>query len=602
MRVHSRMATMIVVLAMLLWPFAQGAQAASPSPDRASAQRAADWIAAQWDAGAVKGAGGIADAIIALSAAQAHPDTVEAMLSKLQEVGPGYADGNAGGTAKLAIAIQSAGKDPRTFLGTDLIAGVEAFVADGSGGVQSFFAPHLAAIALARAGVEVPQSLVETLQGTQEGGAFGYRIGGNHVADPDYTGLGIAAMRLIAEQDGPASTAAKASLDAAIAWAQDPANQRSDETGSYWATYSSANSTGMMASALHEAGVDMSSAIAYLEAQQQLTGGAAWASAHDGTTPNLMATTQAILAVTGHSYATAAMTPAAPEPSPSPEPTVEPSPEPSATSSPAPTGPTFTDADVRACVEAQHVFVIVDPRLGDQRWGGCATKFATGAEALVSAGFDIDDPSFIKVINGRRADYVRDGEWWTYFHRAFDPASGTWGDWEFSQLGASSYAPKPGTVEGWNVSPSSTWNGTPPRWEGYTDAPEPSPSPEPSVEPSAEPTPSPEPSQSPEPTAEPSEAPSLEPTPEPTPSPEPSAAPGDVPSAQPSDQPSMEPSAAPSPAPTTAPSPAPSPRPTVAPTAAPTTAPTSAPSTAPTVHPEPAKPTPSRPGLPSTGN
>ncbi|WP_052459675.1 leucine-rich repeat domain-containing protein [Tessaracoccus massiliensis] len=125
----------------------------------------------------------------------------------------------------------------------------------------------------------------------------------------------------------------------------------------------------------------------------------------------------------------------------------------------------FTDAEVRECTYDNNVFVIVDPGEGDLL-GGCATEFETGSEALVSAGFTIDDPAFIKVINGVRADYVADGKWWTYFHRQWSDDAG-WGDWEFSQLGASSYQPAAGSVEGWAVSPATTWNGNPPRWEGY---------------------------------------------------------------------------------------------------------------------------------------
>jgi len=149
----------------------------------------------------------------------------------------------------------------------------------------------------------------------------------------------------------------------------------------------------------------------------------------------------------------------------------------------------FTDGDVRACIEAEDVFVIVDPSDGELM-GGCATEFATGMEALASAGFTVDDPAFIKVINGTRADYVKDGKWWTYWHRHI--VDGAWDEWEFSQLGGASYEPQPGSVEGWSVSPASGPSAQP-RWEGYdlNATPEPAPTPTVTVTVTAEPEPAP---------------------------------------------------------------------------------------------------------------
>lgn len=136
-----------------------------------------------------------------------------------------------------------------------------------------------------------------------------------------------------------------------------------------------------------------------------------------------------------------------------------------ADSSATTTDKAFTDADVRSCVEADKVFVIVDP-MDTAPKGGCASKFSTGYEALVSAGFEPDSDSFITTIDGIRADYTKDSKWWTYWHRSFEPADGKWAAWEFSEQGLGTYQPKPGTVEGWSISPASGGSKTP-RWAGY---------------------------------------------------------------------------------------------------------------------------------------
>ncbi|MHA7861178.1 leucine-rich repeat domain-containing protein [Tessaracoccus sp. Y36] len=88
----------------------------------------------------------------------------------------------------------------------------------------------------------------------------------------------------------------------------------------------------------------------------------------------------------------------------------------------------------------------------------------------------MDNPSFVKVINGIRADFVLDGQWWTYWHRHWSDDSG-WGSWTLSDLGASSYTPEPGSVEGWSVSPSSVFGGVAPRWAGYAPGELPDPAP-----------------------------------------------------------------------------------------------------------------------------
>lgn len=174
----------------------------------------------------------------------------------------------------------------------------------------------------------------------------------------------------------------------------------------------------------------------------------------------------------------------------------------------------FTDEDVAACVSAGKVFVIVDPVTVDMM-GGCANKFGTGTEALTSAGFLINDGDFITTINGYRADYTLDKMWWAYYHRHQTSSrdSGQWGNWEFSDKLAGEYQPKPGSIEGWVITPAGASDPVKiPRWE-------PAPQQTPSPTPSQAPDPSPSPTMSPGPTAAPlpSEAPSANPTAQPQP-------------------------------------------------------------------------------------
>ncbi len=56
--------------------------------------------------------------------------------------------------------------------------------------------------------------------------------------------------------------------------------------------------------------------------------------------------------------------------------------------------------DQSSCLRDGNVWVIVQVS-ATQTWTGCATDRSSGAAALVSAGFRIDNPSFINQINGR---------------------------------------------------------------------------------------------------------------------------------------------------------------------------------------------------------
>ena len=184
------------------------------------------------------------------------------MIAKLQEIGPGYIVENPAGLAKIIMTADMAGQNPRTFLGCDkdLVAELKSQMEAHKDKATMYWGPYLIAIALSRVGEPVPDWIIKAMTDNQQGG-FGYRDGDNFTADPDYTGIGISAMNAITlnpKSSIKVRRTANASIDAAIEWAKDPANQKVDANGNhYWATYSSANSTGMLASALAEVDEDV---------------------------------------------------------------------------------------------------------------------------------------------------------------------------------------------------------------------------------------------------------------------------------------------------------------------------------------------------------
>lgn len=284
----------------------------------ASRTSASTWIVDAWKnkRNQFFDAGTTADGIIALSAANQKPDTVRDMLLDLKKRGPSYSADNPAGLAKMVMTADIAGQNPRTLFGceSDPVKDLQALIATNAGRAKAKedWGPSLIAIALSRANEQVPAWVIDELIKNQKGGGFGYGAGGVVVPDSDYTALGISAMNLVAQNQKNASdkTRAAASLGAALVWAADARNQREDPNGDYWVTYSSSNSTGMLASALGETGTDIVSPQKYLVSQQNADGG--WAAAHQepGQTrkSDAMATTQGILGVIGKGYGTARST------------------------------------------------------------------------------------------------------------------------------------------------------------------------------------------------------------------------------------------------------------------------------------------------------
>lgn len=268
-----------------------------------STQAAADWIASQWDADADQFASGLADNIMALAAAKSHPDVVSEMVSAMVTAAPDYISG-ADSLAKVLIALDAAGQDTQHFLDCerDLTAELDQFIADKANSVNNWWGPHLVTIALNRLDKPVPQYVFDLLMDRQkDDGAFGY---------PDDTGLALSALVGITENsDNPQDmrNEATVAIDEVVAWSEDPDNRKTQDGNYYWTSFSPANSTGMLAGALADAGEDITSPQAFMRAQQKLTEVGAWSNKLNGTNANGMATTQGIFAVAGASIGTASL-------------------------------------------------------------------------------------------------------------------------------------------------------------------------------------------------------------------------------------------------------------------------------------------------------
>ncbi|QIK71409.1 hypothetical protein G7070_02775 [Propioniciclava coleopterorum] len=294
--------------------------------DPAAATKAAGWVAQQ----SIDDPAKATDALVALAAANdpATAPAVEKLTAVLTGKGKDYAAGSPEAAAKVAVALESVGQDPRTAAGADLIAAVKGGIAaDGSfGSYPGPFATGLAAVALTRADEAVPDALGSKLLTFQNAdGGFTYEAG--QPSDADSTALAMQALSALGDQDN---------LDKAIAWAQ--ANVQAD--GSF-AGFNPVNSTAVMAAALAPTGQNVADSVAYLVGQQQPGGAFQNAGADD-----LLATAQATLGLAGVSYLDAAWS-EAPSPSPTATPagTTGPAASPGATAgaTPAPTGaPTAT--------------------------------------------------------------------------------------------------------------------------------------------------------------------------------------------------------------------------------------------------------------------
>ncbi|QKE85331.1 hypothetical protein [Arthrobacter sp. NEB 688] len=131
-------------------------------------------------------------------------------------------------------------------------------------------------------------------------------------------------------------------------------------------------------------------------------------------------------------------------------------------------------ASAAACSGTTGVTVVVD--FGSSTTVACAPGDPTsGLDALAKAGFSVTQvqrqPGFVCRINGSPSSVgcvttPPASAYWAYFHA---PRGGSW---TYSSLGAGSYDPKPGSVEGWSFG-SGGAPGTVPPAKTVTSTPKP---------------------------------------------------------------------------------------------------------------------------------
>lgn len=293
----SRLALASVTALALLAPTTALAKPTAPStpndPDAAAA--AAVYLAEHVPAdGNLGGAGGTADAVLALLAAGGHEAEVALMTDYLETAAESYAGAGGPAAGKLALVAAATGRDATDFGGVDLVAVIEGSLsADGvCGGWAYALGNALCILGLDRNGADVPASLLENSYGFQdpETGAFGYVAGQDFVTDTDASGLMLSALAGVAE-DRAAALSAAAVRDYLVGAQTDDG---------YWENFSPVNSTGLVAPALESVGVPQDLAVGWLAGQQLEDGGLP--AVVDGGTSNLMATTQGMLPFTGESY------------------------------------------------------------------------------------------------------------------------------------------------------------------------------------------------------------------------------------------------------------------------------------------------------------
>lgn len=338
--------------------------------------------------------------------------------------------------AKLAITVSALGLNPRDFGDVNLVSAItRRLPADGTiGSSDSAFSQSLAIIALGRAKATIPVTLLTKLLSLQDStGAFGYEWpAGTFVPDPDTTALAILALHSLGN------------LDPQLAKAVEAAEAIQDDAG-FWASFSPVDSTSLMGSALRAAGEDVADAAEWLAGQQLSDGG--FPAELDGTSADVMATSEALLLATDKSMLDASLK-----------------------LSKCPANPKQLPASTTSC---SGVWVVVD-RGNGQETVRCATRYGTGIEALTSAGFTAGQADgFVNRIHG--FPMVIDttfSKYWGYWHAAPNP-DGTWGEWESYLVGAGDSKPVKGSVEGWYYGPFSDTASflKPPR--GYSASPVP---------------------------------------------------------------------------------------------------------------------------------
>lgn len=288
----------------------QATPAASPAAQPADPLTAATaWLLAQQDAsGGFPGysgdldAGVTTDAVMALAAAADTDPAAGAAIDKavayLAANGEAYAQAGAGQAAKLALAAVAGGRDPRTFVGSDLFKVMQepptTSVQNPIAGIwgDSLYAHALVILAFSAVGELPPDSALEPLRATQ-GADGGWAFDGSTeagAADSNTTSMVIQALVAAGYGESELVPPALAFLETlrlpdGSGYAYGPGDPLTADS----------NSTALVAQALIAAGEDASDALTALAAYQLPDGSLRYMATE--TDPNLLATVQGIPAL-----------------------------------------------------------------------------------------------------------------------------------------------------------------------------------------------------------------------------------------------------------------------------------------------------------------
>lgn len=169
---------------------------------------------------------------------------------------------------------------------------------------------------------------------------------------------------------------------------------------------------------------------------------------------------------------------------------------------------TLASADDSAalCLQDGNVWVFVE--IDDAVLEGCATEFATGFEALTSAGIEYTESGgFITTIEGEPGE-AGPQDWWSYWSGTASVDGAV--EWESYMVGASQSEPEAGTIEGWRLAHS--WEDAPAPSLEQLELPQATATPTVTASVSASPSASASPSVSPSATASATTAPTVRPT------------------------------------------------------------------------------------------
>lgn len=400
-----------------------------------AADAAGAWIAADYQAnGSGYTAGDLADVVLSLASLNSQRDVAEAALNDLAVKAPAYVNPgggsvvNAGGTAKVMLAVQALRHDPNDFAGLDLEAMLRSTLVtsgtdEGRLGTSTGFTQALGILALSRTPGRSPASSGAWLAARQcpDGG---FSSGSCTFESPDATGLALSALVFVS----PTTHAT------AITAARDYLLGRQLSDGGWGAgnsdTVSNANSTGFAAQGLRsvgyateaEQGATFIRSLQYDASSGAKAGAIRWRAGTDGNLK--MATIQGVLAFGAGSYAEVF----------------------------------FPKIIGDACVGDAGVTEVVDLASFDNtiRISCAQGPQESGWAVLVNSGFDVGsvpglEGSAVCTINSfPTAGYPtcwQEG-FWSYW---------LWNDntsaWEFSNEGAANRVPELGSVEGWRYEP-----------------------------------------------------------------------------------------------------------------------------------------------------